>query len=96
MNGAICFVIRDLENFRFSTEITVFPFFRKIEFFPGFTNSVRRKQQEVGGGREKRKGGKEKRKGGKGKEKGRKRKEEKRRRRGGREEKERGKERSVP
>ena len=43
-NGAIRFVIRDLENFRFSTEITVLPFFRKIEFFSGFTH------EEVQGG----------------------------------------------
>ena len=35
-NGAIRFIIRDLENFRFSTEITVLPFFRKIEFFSSF------------------------------------------------------------
>ena len=32
-NDEVRFVIRDLENFRFSTEITVLPFFRKIEFF---------------------------------------------------------------
>ena len=28
-NGTVRFVIRDLENFRFSTEITVLPFFHK-------------------------------------------------------------------
>ena len=27
------------KNSRFSNEITVLPFFRKIEFFPGFTAS---------------------------------------------------------
>ena len=35
-NGEVRFVIRDLENFLFSIKITVLPFFRKIEFFPGF------------------------------------------------------------
>ena len=40
-NDEVRFVIRDLENFRFSTEITVLPFFGKIEFFfPGFTLTI--------------------------------------------------------
>ena len=30
-------VSQDLDNFWFSTEITVLPFFRKIEIFSGFT-----------------------------------------------------------
>ena len=35
------FVIQDFENFQFPIEITVLPFFRKIEFFPGFTTIYR-------------------------------------------------------
>ena len=35
-NGEVRLVIQDLENFKFSTEITVLPFLRKIELFPGF------------------------------------------------------------
>ena len=31
-NGEICFVIRDIEKFQIFTEITIFPFFRKLEF----------------------------------------------------------------
>ena len=36
-NGEVRFVIRDLYKFLFSTEITVLPLLRKIEFFSGFT-----------------------------------------------------------
>ena len=39
-NGAVRFVIQDLENFRFSIEITILPFFKKNEFFSGFTDCV--------------------------------------------------------
>ena len=39
-NCKVRFIIRDLENFQFSIEITVLPFFRKIEFFPGFTSML--------------------------------------------------------
>ena len=35
-SGAVRFVIRDLENFRFSTEITVLPFFFENSDFLGF------------------------------------------------------------
>ena len=31
-NGEVRFVIRDLEKFRIFTEITILPFFRKLEF----------------------------------------------------------------
>ena len=45
-NGVVRFVIQDLENFRFSTLITVLPFFRKIEFFSGFIPPSR--EEELG------------------------------------------------
>ena len=32
-NGEVRFIIRDLEKFRILTEITVLPFFQKLEFF---------------------------------------------------------------
>ena len=32
-NGEVSFVIRDLEKFRILTEITILPFFRKLDFF---------------------------------------------------------------
>ena len=31
-NGEVCFIIRDLEKFRILAEITILPFFRKLEF----------------------------------------------------------------
>ena len=55
-NGEVCFIIRELENFRFPIEITVLPLFKKIEFFPGFTRGVGRSGLKVefdGGEREK-------------------------------------------
>ena len=39
-NGAVRFVIRDLENFQFSIEITVLFFLKKLNFFSGFTRKV--------------------------------------------------------
>ena len=36
-NGEVYFVIRDLKKFQILIEITIFPFFRKIRFSPGFT-----------------------------------------------------------
>ena len=32
-NGEVHFVIRDLEKFRISIEITILPFFRKLEIY---------------------------------------------------------------
>ena len=37
-NGKVHFIIRNLEKFRIFTEITILPFFIKLEFFPGFTS----------------------------------------------------------
>ena len=55
-NGAICFVIRDLENklrifnrnYNFVTEITILPFFMKLEFLGSYTYiSFQRKKNHV-------------------------------------------------
>ena len=38
-NGEVRFVIRDLENFRILTEITILPFFKKLDFLKSFEPS---------------------------------------------------------
>ena len=50
-NGEVRFLIQDLEKFRILTEITLLPFFRKVEFSQGFIeegHKTNKKRKYVG------------------------------------------------